>query len=326
MSNLARGGARTIACLRRARAVSRGYNRPMRLLGLACAGMIGAAVVVPSADEQQFRAAIDLVRMPVIVSGRDGVVVKGLSQADFSVFEDGQPQEIAYFAAGAPGEALPLYLGLLLDSSLSMEQDLRTAANAAVKFVDSLEEAVDVTFIDFDTDIRLGRFSPQSYPHLFERIRRGRAKGYTRLYDALGGYLQSAFSRPGQHIVLLHTDGGDSASRTNLSQLNDLLRAGDAIVYIVGYLDNQSATVRVSQQMRMSQIARETGGEAHFPSTPRDIERAYEKILAEIAGRYTLGFISPNKEQGGKFRKVDVRLARDDLRGAKVRTRTGYRR
>ena len=298
----------------------------MRLLWLACAAVIGAAVAVPRADEQQFRVAVELVRLPVVVTGRDGVVVKGLTQEDFSVFEDGQPQKIDYFAAGAPGEALPLYLGLLLDSSLSMEQDLRVAANAAVKFVDSLEEAVDVTFIDFDTDIRLGRFSPQSYPHLFERIRKGSAKGYTRLYDALAQYLQSAFSRSGQHVVLLHTDGGDSASRINLSQLNDLLRIGDSIVYIVGYLDNQSATVRVSQQMRMSQIARETGGEAYFPSTPKDIERAYEKILAEIAGRYTLGYVSPNKSQDGKFRKVEVRLARQDLKGAKVRTRTGYRR
>ena len=264
--------------------------------------------------------------MPVVVAGRDGVVVSGLTAADFSVFEDGQRQEITSFAAGAPGEALPLYLGLLLDSSMSMEKDLRAAANAAVKFVDSLEEAVDVTFIDFDTTVRLGRFSPASYPHLFERIRAGSAKGYTALYDALAVYLQSAFARPGQHVVLLHTDGGDSASRTNLTQLVDLLRLGNAIVYVVGYLDNQSATERVSQQHRMSQIARETGGEAYFPSTPRDIETAYAKILAEIAGRYTIGYVSPNKAQDGKFRRVEVRLTRDDLKGARIRTRTGYRR
>jgi Ca-activated chloride channel family protein len=298
----------------------------MRQYVLAGAALAGAVMAVPRLDAQQFRATVDLVRMPVVVTGREGAVVKGLTQADFTVFEDGQPQEIVSFAEGAPGEALPLYLGLLLDSSLSMEQDLRTAANAAVKFVDALEEAVDVTFVDFDTDIRISRFSPQSYPHLFERIRKGSAKGYTRLYDALERYLASAFSRPGQHVVLLHTDGGDSASRVTISQLNDLLRLGDTIVYIVGYLDNQSATVRVSQQMRMSQIARETGGEAYFPSTPKDIERAYEKILAEIAGRYTLAYVSPNKQQDGKFRKVEVRLARSDLKGAKVRTRTGYRR
>src|SRR5687768_6133937 len=98
---------------------------------------LGIAPVWLDAEQQQFRGGVELVRVPVVVTGRDGVVVSGLTAADFSVFEDGQRQEITSFAAGAPGEALPLYLGLLLDSSMTMEKDLRAAANAAVKFVDS---------------------------------------------------------------------------------------------------------------------------------------------------------------------------------------------
>jgi Ca-activated chloride channel family protein len=298
--------------------------RQPAMLWLACLAAV-TALARPAA-QQPFRASVDLVHLPVVVMGRDGAVVGGLSASDFTVFEDGRPQEIAYFAAGAPGEAFPLYLGLLLDSSTSMERDLKVAANAAVKFVDALEEAVDVTFIDFDTSVRLGRFSPPSYPHLFSRIRSGRAEGYTALYDALSVYLQSAMTRPGQHVVLLHTDGGDSASRISISQLTDLLRMGNSIVYVVGYLEHQPGSARVAQQMRMSQIARETGGEAYFPGSARDIEAAYAKILAEISGRYTIGYVSPATAGDGRFRKIEVKLTRADLRGAKVRTRTGYRR
>lgn len=297
----------------------------MRRAATLCLVCLAAALARPAA-QQQFRASVELVHLPVVVTGRDGAVVSGLAASDFTVLEDGRPQAITSFAAGAPGDAFPLHLGLLLDSSTSMERDLKVAANAAVKFVDALEEAVDVTFIDFDTSVRLGRFSPPSYPHLFARIRSGRAEGNTALYDALAVYLQSAMTRPGQHVVLLHTDGGDSASRISISQLNDLLRMGNSIVYVVGYLEHQPGTARVAQQMRMSQIARETGGDAYFPGNARDIEEAYTRILAEISGRYTIGYVSPAATEAGKFRKVEVKLTRTDLRGAKVRTRTGYRR
>jgi Ca-activated chloride channel family protein len=298
--------------------------RQPAMLWLVCLAAVTA--LARPAGQQQFRASIDVVHLPVVVTGRAGGVVTGLSASDFTVFEDGRPQAITSFAAGAPGDALPLYLGLLLDSSTSMDRDLKVAANAAVRFIDALEEAVDVTFIDFDTSVRLGRFSPPSYPHLFARIRSGRAEGYTALYDALAVYLQSAMTRAGQHVVLLHTDGGDSASRMSISQLHDLLRMGNSIVYVVGYLEHQPGSARVAQQMRMSQIARETGGDAFFPGSARDIDEAYAKILAEVAGRYTIGYVSPKTTEDGQFRKVEVKLTRTDIRGAKVRTRTGYRR
>jgi VWFA-related protein len=92
----------------------------------------------------------------------------------------------------------------------------------------------------------------------------------------------------------------------------------------VGYLDHQSSSARTAQQMRVSQIAREAGGEAFFPSSAAEIHQVYAKILDELASRYTLGYVSSNPKADGRFRRVEVKLARPDLRGAKVRTRSGY--
>lgn len=285
-----------------------------------------AACVLGSAEtlSQQFRAGVSLVRVPVVVSGRDGLLVRGLKAADFEIREDGVPQTIAAFTEGATREAVPLYLGLMLDASASMEKDLREAANAAIQFVIALEEAADVTFVDFDSAVRIGRFEPASYERLFERIRSPKAEGMTALYDAIAAYVSGASSRPGQHVLLLYTDGEDSVSRVNYTDLLKMLRADNVIVYALGYLDNAATSARVRGQMHLTALARETGGEAFFPANLKDLTKTYARILDELGSRYTLGYVSTNTKPDGKHRKIEVRLTAAEHKSAKVRTRPGY--
>ena len=61
---------------------------------------------------------VDLVTIGVRVSDRSNREVSGLTQDDFSVFEDGQRQQIAAFAAGQQ----PASVLILLDRSTSMRQ------------------------------------------------------------------------------------------------------------------------------------------------------------------------------------------------------------
>jgi Ca-activated chloride channel family protein len=291
---------------------------------LAVAITVLAAPVVIDAATQQFRAGVALVRLPVVVTGRDGILVRGLEADAFEVREDGVPQKISAFAEGAPGEAVPLHLGLLLDASASMDKDLRAAANAAVQFVTGLEEAVDVTFVDFDASIRIGRFEPGSYERLFERIRSPKADGMTALYDAIAAYVRGTAGRDGQHVLLLYTDGGDSASRLNYPELLQLLRADNVILYALGYLENQLSADRVKAQMQLGAMARETGGDVFFPASVKELTQAYARILDELGSRYTIGYVPSNSAMDGRFRKVQVRLPAPEHRSAKVRTRPGY--
>jgi Ca-activated chloride channel family protein len=288
-----------------------------------CACAAAAATIGAAPQGQQFKAGTDLVRLSVVVTGRDGLLVRGLTAGSFEVLEDGVKQTVTAFAEGGQ-EEIPLHAGLLVDRSGSMELDLREATSAAIQFVNALDEALDVTFVDFNSSIRIGRFEPQSYPHLFERMRDQNAEGMTALWDAVGAYLQTVAERTGQHVLVLYTDGGDSRSRLRFDQLLTMLRAGNVMVYAIGYLENQLSSSRTTGQMYLTNLAREAGGEAFFPGSPKELHKIYARILDEIGSRYTIGYVSTNTKADGKLRKVQVKLTSPEHKSARVRTRTGY--
>lgn len=284
--------------------------------------VLGLAATL-DAGQQTFRSATDVVLLPVTVTGRGNALVRGLAMGDFEVLEDGKPQTLTFFNEGAPGPAIPLHLGLLLDTSGSMEKELATAASAAIRFVNALEEAVDVTFVDFATEVRISRFAAASYGHLFERVRSNKAEGSTALYDALTMYLAAAEEQDGQKVLLLYSDGEDSTSSMSYGRLVDMLRMSNVMVYAIGYMDSLGSR-RSTAQLRLNDIAHQTGGEAFYPMGRESLDEIYKRILDELGARYTLGYISTNRVADGKWRKLEVRATAPSAKGAKVRTRPGY--
>ena len=285
---------------------------------------IGVAAVATMAAQQTFRAGIDLVHFAVVVTDKGGAPITGLTAKDFEIVEEGKPQTIKFFSAGDPAAAPPLHLGLLLDTSGSMERDLGDARTAAIKFLNSTTEAADVTLVDFDTEVRVGRYGPDDYPRLIERIRRRKPDGMTALYDALGVYLNGAASQDGQKVLVLYTDGGDTRSSLRLSDAIDLLKVSDVTVYAIGYLEHQTSSARNEARSQLHHFAAMTGGQAFFPANMKDLDRLYENIRREIAARYSLGYTSSDERTDGAWRDVKIRLKRPDLRHAKLRTRAGY--
>lgn len=274
--------------------------------------------------QQVFRSSVDLVHFGVVVTDKDGAPVLGLTPDDFEIIEDGTAQSIKFFAGGDPEGAPPLHLGFMIDNSGSMVQDIRDVRTAAIKFLNTVENLIDVTLTDFDTEVRVARFGLDDFPRLIERIRSRKPDGYTALYDALGVYLNGAFNQTGDKILVLYTDGGDTRSAINQGELLDLLKASDVTVYSIGYLKHQGSG-RMDQQQILMRIAAATGGQAFFPNSIKDLEGMYDRILGEIAGRYSLGYVSTNTEMDGSWRDVKIRLAdRRELKDAKIRTRSGY--
>jgi VWFA-related protein len=295
----------------------------------AVAAMTIAASATMSA-QQTFRAGVDLVHFTVVVTDKAGAPVTGLKAEDFEIVEEGKPQTISYFAEGDPdqksdiGKAMPLHLGLALDTSGSMDPDINDVRTAVIKFLNANEHAADVTLIDFDTEVRVARYESSQYPRLIERIRGQKPDGWTAFYDALGVYLSGAAEQDGQKIVLVYTDGGDTRSSLTYHDLLDLLKASDVTAYVIGYLEHQSSSTRNEQRMQLQRIAAITGGQAFFPMSTKELDRVYENIQREISARYSFGYISTNPRMDGAWRQVQIRLKRPDLKGARLRTRAGY--
>ena len=294
---------------------------------------IAAVAVFPRAEavggQQRFKAGVDLVHFSVIVTDKQGSPITGLKPEDFELVEEGKPQSITYFTEGdAEGarlaETLPLRLGLALDTSGSMDRDISDVRTGAIKFLLANEAAVDFTLVDFDTEVRVTRYGPDETDRLIERIRRRKPDGWTALYDAVGVYLHSVGTVDGQKILLVYTDGGDTRSELTFADLLDLLKSADITMYAIGYLENQPGSARSMQQGQLQRMSSITGGQAFFPSSVKELEKIYEKIQREIAARYSLGYISSDTRKDGEWRKVEIKLKRQDLKGAKLRTRAGY--
>lgn len=291
----------------------------------ALAPLLFVAVAIGlSASQQVFRSSVDLVNLGVVVTGKNGMPVLGLTREDFEIAEDGAVQAVTHFAGGDPQSAPPVHLAFMIDHSGSMVNDIRDVRTAAIKFLNQVEGILDVTLIDFDTEVRLARFNPDDFPRMIERIRGRRPEGYTALYDAIGVYLDAAAGQTGDKILVLFTDGGDTRSTMNQGDLLNLLKLSDVTVYSVGYLQHQGSG-RHEQMQVLSRIGSTSGGLSFFPTSMRDLDRMYEQVLSQIAGRYSLGYVSTNPATDGKWREVKVRLVdKPELRDLKVRTRAGY--
>jgi len=289
---------------------------------IVAAGLVASAA--PRAQAPTFRTGVDLVSFSVTVVDRRGNLVKDLKEPDFAVYEDGTKQALKYFVAGdTQTVSLPLHLGVLLDISGSMEEDMTLSRTAAIKFLKTLDDAQDMTLVDFDTEVRLARYTHADFPSLVERIRSRKAEGYTALYDALAVYLDGASSQDGRKILVLYTDGGDNLSRITFGDVMTLLRASDVTVYSIGFI-RHAGDATGGLRHNLQQLAEANGGQAYFPFSSKSLDGVFEKIRDEIRAQYALGYVSTNTRQDGTWRKVEIKVLRPGAGDIKIRTRRGY--
>lgn len=301
----------------------------MRVFIVALTCLICSGEMRTHASDGTFRSGVDLVSLIVIVTDSRDKFVTGLSQQDFSVFEDGVQQNVSFFAASN----VPLDLAILLDTSSSMSDKMATVQQAAIGFASHLRQGDRVAVLGIKDNTRTLHELDGDVQGACEAIRRTSASGSTALYNALYTtirQMQKVHAADGevrrQAIVLL-TDGDDTTSLVTFDDLLVLAKQAGIAIYTIALrspypqigLTNQKDSSE--SEFAMKSLAQETGARSFFPTDISQLAGVYSLITQELSSQYTLGYTSNNPRRDGAFRRILVRVDEPNMR---TRTRSGY--
>jgi hypothetical protein len=203
------------------------------------------------AEEQEaetVKTDTNLITVPVIATTNEGNYVPDLRQEEFNISEDGAPQEVAFFAT----VSAPFHVVLLLDTSASTQDKLKSIQKAAVAFVEQLQRADEVKVISFDNELRdLSEFT-NDRAALKNAIYKTVSGQGTRLYDAMELAINSIRTIKGRKAIVLFSDGVDFHSdQSTFDSTIRWLDEQDVIVY----------PIRFETRAQTEQIVREAEGD-----------------------------------------------------------------
>ena len=293
---------------------------------LACAGTLLAQSPAPSprASPPPFRVEVEVevVSVTVVVYDKAGRFVKGLGPKDVEVLEDKVPQEVSYFreAAGAGAERIPLSVAMVLDCSGSMRHNMRFLQQAAIAFVNKLEEMDSALVVSFNESIKGSAEFTGDTGRLESFIDGLEPWGGTSLYDAIHYGLGRVKDQPGRKAVIVFSDGADTTSSMKEQEVIDYARSVEATVYSVG-IKGESGLVARSPRGFLRKVAQETGGQYYFPDKVAEMIKIFAAISDELHNHYLLAY-TPQKPPDGTWREIEVRLR--ERKDAEVRLRKGY--
>jgi VWFA-related protein len=261
---------------------------------------------------------VDFVELFTTVVDNRGRPVEGLEQKDFTVLEDGAPQTVRRFELVRD---LPIYAGILLDTSESMGENdsakLKEAVNGAMRFFEQVIKPKDraAVFTFNDTPTLAVRFTNQ-IDALSGGLNGVKAEGNTALYDSLIYSLYYFGGIKGKKAIILLSDGQDSKSHYKFEQALDYARRSGVAVYTVGIaLPPNDIEVRA----KLQKLADETGGRSFFVGVASELGKVFETVEKELRSQYLLAYQSPQQAKGSKFRTVEVKMSKPGLEAKTIR-------
>ena len=289
----------------------------------------------PPADDVPVRTFIRRVRLPITVVDKKGQFVDDLTQSDFQVFEDKVPQAIETFSNDL-GEALPLYVAVLMDTSPSTLGKLKFEQESALNFIYTVvrPRRDRVLFATFDHEINLRQDFTDKLDLLNRAVSGVKETGnQTALFDAVWQFCDEKLrSVVGRRVLVVITDGEDTYSRANIRDAIDIAQRTETTIFAISTKAGFAATVpgveagqvKDRKDSDLVKLAEETGGAAFFTGDMLSLERSFTRISKELRAQYLITYKPVNDSYDGSFRKIEVKLA-SGKSGHKVRTKQGYR-
>ena len=293
----------------------------------------------PKAQDPQeqgiVKVPVNRVRLPITVVDKKGLFVSGLTKSDFQVLEDKIPQQIETFSDDV-GQALPLYVAVLMDTSSSTLGKLKFEQESAMNFIQTVVRPRKdrVLFATFDDQITLRQDFTDRLELLDRAVFAVKATGkQTALYDAIWQFCDEKMrSAQGRRSLVLITDGDDTYSRADINDAIDIAQRTETTIFAISTKAGLSGavpgvevgTVKDRGDKGLDRLCEETGGAAFFTGDMLALERSFTKIARELRSQYLITYKSTNNLYDGTYRRVEVRLTsgHDNM---KPRTKRGYK-
>jgi Ca-activated chloride channel family protein len=286
--------------------------------GLLCCPLLLAQ------ESPTIRVDVRLIRIFANVKDRNGQLVGGLERGDFRVFDNGVEQEIAVFER-TTSQALRIFV--LLDISASVAKDLKYETGAALRFARAVigegnpEDSIGL--ITFNHNVNLAAGFTRRIARLEHAIGDIRTGAGTSLYDAVYLAGEEMEGRDGRKVIVLVSDGGDTASFKKFNDAMVAAQRAQAAVYpilVTPILNDPGRNVGGENAMQL--MAERTGGRVLLPGSFEQLSKSFDEILRDLRTQYSLAYYPRGvSSKGNPFHQLDIQVRRE---GLKVQARTGY--
>lgn len=295
---------------------------------------------VPTAG-QTLGVRTQVVNVFATVRDKKHAIVSDLTQDDFKIYEDGVEQKVAFYSKEMN---LPITLGILIDTSGSMQEILGAEQDTASRFVKEIMRKKDEAIVvSFDFDLNLLADFTEDTAVLERAIRRTEinavssggvvtpgtlpqgSNGGTDLYDAVYASCHDYLaSEAGRKAIVILTDAEDTGSKVSMQESIEAAQRSDTAIHIL-LLSDQPFYYHLGMSYGGEGVANrmttDTGGRLIVVRSEKSLEKAFDEISEELRSQYILGYYPSNEKRDGTFRKIKVDIAKPDM---KVLARRGY--
>jgi VWFA-related protein len=249
------------------------------------------------------------------VQDKQGRVIKGISPTQFTILEDGVPQQPDL----ARQEAVGVTFALLIDSSRSMARRLGFVQRTAATLAEYMSPMDRMIVAPFSNRVGVVTGPTDDRRTLEEAIGSVQSSGGTAILDSLAQLSDGLAKVEGRRAIVLITDGYDEDSTLSVDDALAAAKTAGATVYVIGI--GGVAGVSFKGEKILRRLAAETGGRAFFPASDDQLELVRVTLADDVRHRYVFAYTPSNQKADGSWRAITVRC---DVPEYAVRTRPGY--
>jgi Ca-activated chloride channel family protein len=288
------------------------------------AAFLFVAALAFSQEEPTFHANIRLVHLLVNVKDAAGNTVSDLTRENFTIKDNGVAQKISVYERQTDQ---PLSVAVMIDNSGSTAKDLKYEVDSVARFARALFEGGNpqdrAALYSFNWEVVKHTSFTRDAPRIDHELRGLKGEAGTSLYDAIFLAANEIYDRPGRHVLVIVTDGGDTTSSKDYRAAVLAAQRADAVIYpvLVVPIENDAGR-NVGGENALTTMAQSTGGRVFLPTVGAALDRAFAQIINELRTQYFLAYYPTNIPPAlERFHRLVVEIDRPGLR---ISTRSGY--